>query len=215
MLLISCGKEKLTPLYQPLTINEVRNNKPLNFSYQINTSKVDEYGKIAEKIPLFGKLFQAIAIVLANTTINDTEGYELKLPTLDVDLSRMADIDFNLIEFINFNSLFISITNPKGKDSLTFISILELYAKLENPIEGLPTDAEGYSKLVHFDKDGDGFQCDGTCIKLNIAKIDWKTVLKTNKIIYLRPRLIITSVPKSTMKLTETIDFSIKFNFGF
>ena len=74
MVLFSCGRERLTPLYRPITINELKNDKPVNFSYQIDETQIDEYAKNAAKFPLFGKLFQAIARVVANTTISSQGG---------------------------------------------------------------------------------------------------------------------------------------------
>lgn len=215
MALSSCGREKLTPIYQPVTINQLKNDKPINFSYQIDETQIDEYAKNAGKFPLFGKLFQAIAVVLANTSISNKGGHELKLPGVDVDLSTLSGIDFDLIDFINFNSLIVSVRNAKSRDSLTFINKLEIYAKLDAPLEGLVVDAEGYTKLVYFDSSVDKLQCDGSCIKLNITNLDWKKLLQTNKLVHLQPKLVINSVPLSTMKLAGAVDFSVKFNLGF
>ncbi len=216
MTLFSCGqREKLTPVYLPMTVNELKNDKPIYFSYQIDDTQIDEYAKYAGKFPLFGKLFQAIAVVLANTSISSKGGHELELPPVDVDLSSLQAIDFDLIQYINLDTLIVSVRNAKSRDSLNFIEKLEIYAKLDSPVVGLPVDANGYSRLVYFDQIEDKFACDGRCIKLNIAPVDWKELLKTNKLVHLQPKLIINSVPVSTMKLAGSVDFSVKFNLGF
>jgi hypothetical protein len=215
MALSSCGREKLTPIYQAVTINQLKNDQPINFSYQIDDTQIDEYAKNAGKFPLFGKLFQAIAVVLANTSISNSGGHDLELAPVDVDLSTLSAIDFDLIQFINFDSLMVSVRNAKSRDSLAFINTLEIHVKLDNPIEGLPVDANGYSKIVYYDSSKNSLECDGRCIKLNIAPVDWKKLLQTNKLVHLQPKLVINSVPLSSMKLAGSIDFSVKFNLGF
>ncbi|MGZ3787179.1 MAG: hypothetical protein ACXVLQ_01580 [Bacteriovorax sp.] len=215
MVVFSCGREKLTPLYQPMTVNELKNDRPVNFSYEVDENQIDEYARNAGKFPLFGKLFQAIARVLANATISNQGGHELELSEVDVDLSSLSSIDFDLIQYINFDSLTLSVRDAKNKDSLDFIQKIEIYGKLDNSIEGLPVDTQGYARLVYFDRAEDQLECNGRCIKLNIAPVDWRQLLKTNKMVHLQPKLIINSVPLSTMKLAGSIDFSVKFNLGF
>jgi hypothetical protein len=213
--LLSCGREKLTPLYQPVTINELKNDKPIRFSYQIDDTQIDEYAKNAGKFPLFGKLFQAIARALANTTISSSGGHELELDAVNVDLSDLSSLDFNLIDFINFDSLIVSVKNAKNHDTLAFVDKLEILMKLDVPVPGIPVDANGYIRAVFYDKASNTLGCDGRCLKLNISNIDWKTLLQYNKLVNLQPKLVINSVPLSTMKLAGSIDFSVKFNLGF
>lgn len=215
MALSSCGRERLTPIYQAVTINQLKNDKPISFSYQIDDTQIDEYAKNAGKFPLFGKLFQAIAVVLANTSISNSGGHDLQLAEVDVDLSTLSAIDFDLIQYVSLDSLIVSVRNAKSRDSLTFIDKLEIHVKLDSPVEGVPVDANGYSKIVFYDRSKNSLECDGRCIKLNIAPVDWKKILQTNKLVHLQPKLVINSVPLSTMKLAGSIDFSVKFNLGF
>lgn len=212
----SCKMEKLTPVYQPVTVNQLQNDQPIRFSYQVVDTQIDEYAKNAGKFPLFGKLFQAIAVVLANTSISSSGGQELKLEAVDVDLSTLSSkINFDLIQFIDFNSLIVSVRDVKSRDSLAFVDKLEVLMKLDSPVEGLPTDANGYSRIVYYDRSKDSLECSNHCIRLNIARVDWKKLLERNKLVRLQPKLVINSVPTSTMKLAGSIDFSIKFNLGF
>lgn len=215
MALSSCGRETLTPIYQPMTVNELKNDKPVNFSYQIDDTQIDEYAKNAGKFPIFGKLFQGIARVLANATISNQGGHELQLPEADVDLSSLSDIDFDLISYITLDSLMVTIRNAKSRDSLTFIEKLEIYGKFDSPVPGLPVDGQGFTRLVYFDRSKDQLGCDGLCLKLNINQINWKELLKANKLVHLQPKLVINSVPASTMKLAGSVNFSVKFNLGF
>lgn len=217
MSLSSCGRQKLTPIYRPVTVNQLRNDRPVNFSYQIDDTQIDEYAKNSGKFPVFGKLFQAIAIVLANTKIT-TEGgkHELDLSAVDVDLSQaLKSLDFSIVDYIKLDGLTLSVRDAKSLDSLDFIQKIEVYGRLDSPIEGLPVDSRGFSRLVYFDRAKDQVGCDGRCIKLNIESVNWKELLKANKLVHLQPKLTINSVPLSTMKLAGSIDFSVKFNLGF
>ncbi|RPJ78794.1 MAG: hypothetical protein EHM20_03045 [Alphaproteobacteria bacterium] len=213
--LSSCGREKLTPMYDPITVNELNNEKPINFSYKVDETQIDEYGKNAAKFPIFGRLFKAVAIVLANSKISQEGGLDLELSATDVDLSSMAAIDYDFIQYINFDGLVLLVEEAKSTDSLKFIDRLELYARLDSPVPGLPVDDQGYSKILYYDRSVDSLGCNGHCLKLNIANVNWKQLLMTNKIVHLQPKLVINSVPRSTMKLAGSVEFSVKFNVGF
>jgi hypothetical protein len=210
----SCGREKLTPLYQAVTVNQLNNDQAVNFSYELEDTQIDEYAKDTKKFPLFGRLFQGIAVVLANASIS-SKGHELELPPVDVDLSSLTQVDFDMIQYINLDSLMVSVRNAKSRDSLEFVEKLEILIKLDSPVEGLPTDENGYAKILYFDSSKNSLRCDGRCIKFNIADVDWKKLLQKNKFVHIQPKLVINSVPKSTMKLAGSINFSVKFNLGF
>lgn len=213
--LFSCGKENLTPHFKPITINELKSHKAMSFSYQINDTQIDEYAKDTGKFPLFGKLFKAIAVVLANSTISSRGGQELELADVDVDLNTLSSVDFELIQLINLDSINLSVKKARERDSLAFIDKLEIYAKFDVPVPGLEVDAEGFSKIVYYDRAKDFLTNGDQLVKFNISKVDWKQILETNKFVQLRPKMVINSVPLSSMKLSGSIDFSVKFDVGF
>ncbi len=215
VILSACGKEKLTPLVTPMTVNELRNDQPVRFSYKIDETQIDEYAKNTGKFPIFGKLFQSIAFVLANSSITSRGGHSLDLPAVDVDLTSLEEIDFDYIEWIRLDSLSIMIENAKKKDSLNFISKVEIYADLAERLPGVPVDEDGLSRLVYFDSTQHKLECENRCINLKLEKIDWKQLLKKNKKVKLQPKIIINSVPKSSMALAGSVGFSVKFNLGF
>jgi len=213
--MISCGKEKLTPLYMPKTVNQLKNNQPLYFSYKIDDTQIDEYAKNAGKFPIFGKLFKAIAVVLANTTINNEGGHELNLEPIDVDLSSLSEIDMKYIDWIKLNFIKVEIRNSKSKDHLRFIDKIEIYAKLANPPVGVQMEADGYVRLLFFDRKIHSLGCEEKCLEFEQEKINWKKIIAENKIISIKPKIVINSVPLSTMKLAGSVDFSVKFDVGF
>ena len=213
--LASCGREHLTPIYQPVTVNQLRNDEPVKFSYQIDDAQIDEYAKKTGKFPVFGKLFQAIAVVLANTSISNNGGHNVDLPATDVDLSSLSVIDYSVIQSVNLDNLLVTIKGATDRDSLDFINKLEIYVKLDSPVEDLSIDGDGFSKIISFDRSIDTVSCDGHCLKLHVVDVNWKRLLQSNKLVHIQPKLVINSVPKRSMKLAGSIDFSIKFNLGF
>lgn len=216
ILLSSCGKEVLTPLVNPVTISELTDNRPVSFSYTVDSAEVDAFAKNAAKFPVFGKIFQGIVFVLANTTISTKGGHSLDIEPMPLDLDTLTEIDFQMINWINLDTLTLQIDNAKKKDSLEFIERIEIYADLRvSNTKELSLSDEGYVKLVSFDKKYNKLDCNGRCLKLNIEKIDWKDILQNNKSVTLIPKITINSVPKSTMSLAGSVGFSIKFNLGF
>jgi hypothetical protein len=211
----SCGKEKLTPLVSPSTVNQLRNDEPINFSYTIDPTQIEEYAKGTSKFPIFGKLFQAIAFVLANSSISSKGGMELDLAAIEIDLNSFGNIDFDYIDWIRLNSLTAQISKVKRKDSLEFIEKLEIYALLEHDIPGVNPDVNGMTRLVYYDKKIHDLECEKTCLNLRIEKINWKELIKNNPKIKLQPKIYINSVPKSSMALAGSVSFSIKLKLKF
>ncbi len=215
LLVSSCGKERLTPFVQTKTVNQLKNDQPLYFSYKIDDTQIDEYAKNAGKFPIFGKLFQAIAVVLANSTINNEGGHELELPAIDVDLSTISELDYKYINWIKLNNLTVEIRNSNSKDHLRFIDKIEVYAKLKTPVSGIGVDEAGFTRLLYFDRKIQNLGCDDKCLNFEQEKLNWKDIMAQNKVITIRPKIIINSVPLNTMKLAGSIDFSVKLNLGF
>jgi len=215
--LTSClaPQEKLTLTHQVKTVNEMRKDAPILFSYQIDDTQIDEYAKNAGKFPIFGKLFKAVAVVLANSTINNSEGHELELDPLEVDFSSSSKVDFEFIEWIKLNSLLIQIRDSKVKDNLKFVDKIEIWAKLDEPTLGVPVDEMGYTRLLYFDRKIQSLGCSDKCLYLEQESIDWKKLLEENKKLMIKPKIVINSVPLSTMKLAGSVDFSVKFNLKF
>lgn len=215
LLFASCGKEKLTPLVNSMTVNELRDDQPINFSYRIDATEIEEYAKNTGKFPIFGKLFQAMAFLLANTSISSKGGHDLVVEPMEFDLNSMGTIDFSYIDWIRLDSLLVHVDQAKRKDSLKFIEKIEIFALLDHPIPGIALDKNGMTRLVYYNKKSDDLDCDGTCLNLRLEKLDWKELIQNNPKIKLQPRIVINSVPKSTMALAGSVSFSIKFNLGF
>lgn len=215
--LTSCGQDRLTPAYKPMTINQLTNSKPIKFTYQIDDTRIDEYDTSASKFPVFGKLFKAIAKAVANAKIGKDGGMQIDLPLVTVDLSQLLRADFSTISSINLEQLDVFVRDPKSIDSLKFLDKIEIWAKLSVPIDDLEVDEKGYTRMLYYDRTekGMGPGCNEKCLVLKSVKIDWKQFLLDNPTLEIKPLIFINSVPNSTMKLAGSIDYSIKFNVGF
>lgn len=211
----SCGKEKLTPLVSPKTVNQLTNDEPIHFTYNVEPTKIEEFAKTTSKFPIFGKLFQAIAFVLANSSITSKGGVELEMDPIELDLNSVGTINFMFIDWIRLNSLTARIDDSKKKDSLKFIEKIEIFALLDHNLPGVNLDEGGMTRLVYYDKKIHDLGCNGQCLNLRIEKIDWKELIRNNPKVKLQPKILINSVPKSTMALAGSVSFSIKFNPGF
>jgi hypothetical protein len=212
--LYSCGKERLTTKYQPVTINELTSNKPAKFTFQIDDTKIEEYGKTPGKFPIFGRLFKSIAKAMANASLRNKH-VELDLPTTTVDLRSLLNVDLRTIDLITLDQLDVTIRDAKSKDNLLFLDKIEILAKLKVPLNGLPVDENGYTRIMYYDSAEKGLGCSDKCLVLNVEQVDWKKFLKENSTVEIKPVITVNSVPDSTMKLAGSIEFSVKYNVGF
>lgn len=213
--LLSCGREILIPQYQPVTVNQLINNQAVKFSYHLDDTPIEEYGKGAGKFPIFGKLFKAIAQSVANSKIGQSGGYEMDPPSVLVDTGSLLKVDFNNIDQISLDRLDVIIRDSKSKDSLKFIDKVEIFALLKRVHNGLPVNEEGYTRILYFDRTVNNLGCDDKCLVLVAEDVNWKKLLQENPTTVIKSKIIVNSVPESTMKLAGSVEFSVKFNVGF
>jgi hypothetical protein len=76
-------------------------------------------------------------------------------------------------------------------------------------------EADGYVRLLFFDRKIHSLGCEEKCLEFEQEKLNWKKIIAENKIISIKPKIVINSVPLSTMKLAGSVDFSVKFDIGF
>lgn len=215
LFLVSCGKETLKPAVLSKTVNQVRNDVPVQFSYEIDKAQIDEYAKGIKKFPVFGKFFQAIAVVIANTTISNNGGHDLEIDPIEVELSSLNQVDFEYIDWVRMDSLMAHIDNSRKKDNLEFIETIEIFAKFPHPTPELEIDSNGNTRVVFFDKKIHSLGCENKCLKFEVIKANWKELFKNNKKLVLTPKIVINSVPERSMSLAGSVSFSVKFNLGF
>lgn len=217
LIISSCGKEVLTPIVSPMTINEIIDNQPIRFSYKLDQTEIEEFAKDLKIFPIVGRIFQTMIYVLVNSTIQTKKGHELKMEPfeLDLNLDILQDIDMDKVEYIKFDSIEALVDRAKKNDSLEFIDKIELYAIVDNDFQGIQRGSDGLVKLVSYNRKIHPLGCDNKCLSLRIEDINWKDLIQTNSRIRIVPVLLINSVPKSTMKLAGSVSFSIKLNLGF
>jgi hypothetical protein len=151
---------------------------------------------------------------MANATIGK-DGIDINLPSVTIDLSTLLKADFSTIDYITLDQLDVNIRDPRSKDTLKFLDSIEIWAKLHRPIDGLPVDQDGYTRMLYFNRGEHTLGCGDKCLILKSEKVNWKKFLLDNPSLELKPIITINSVPDSTMKLAGSIEYSIKFNVGF
>lgn len=213
----SCGvKEELVPAMESKTVNQLVEEKPMNFNFKIEAGQVDEFGRGFGKLFILGPLLKKFARFFANLSIQGSDGKEIELDTEIIDLSQLKDTETKYLEFIHLDKVELRIKDPSKKDTLKFFKKVEIY--LENAeAYDLPTDDQGRFLLVSYDQELNGLKCNGTCLELSLAQLNWKTILFTKKTnqIQLKPKFVINSVPTQSFQLAGEVEFSIKFNPGF
>lgn len=217
LFLASCGvKEELVPAMESKTVNQLVEEKPMNFNFKIEAGQVDEFGRGFGKLFILGPLLKKFARFFANLSIQGSDGKEIELDTEIIDLSQLKDTETKYLEFIHLDKVELRIKDPSKKDTLKFFKKVEIY--LENAeAYDLPTDDQGRFLLVSYDQELNGLKCNGTCLELSLAQLNWKTILFTKKTnqIQLKPKFVINSVPTQSFQLAGEVEFSIKFNPGF
>lgn len=215
--LASCGvREELTPSIESKTVNQLVDDKPMSFNFKIEAGQVDEFGRGFGKLFILGPLLKKFARFFANLTIQGSEGKELELDSELIDLSPLKDTDTKYVEAIYLNKVQLRIKDPSKKDTLKFFKKIEIY--LENAeAYDLPVDDQGRFLLVSYDQDLNGLKCNGTCLELSVAQLNWKSILFTKKTnqMQLKPKFVVNSVPTQSFQLAGEVNFSIKFNPGF
>lgn len=217
LFLTSCGvREELTPAVESKTVNQLVEDKPMSFNFKIEAGQVDEFGKGLGKLFILGPLLKKFARFFANLSIQGSDGKEIELDTEMIDLSLLKDTETKYVDFIYLDKIELRIKDPSKKDTLKFFKKIEIY--LENAENyDLPTDEKGRFLLVSYDQELNGMKCNGTCIELSVAQLNWKSILfnkNTNQMI-LKPKFVVNSVPTQTFQLAGEVNFSIKFNPGF
>lgn len=213
--LLSCQKEELTPLVDPVTINELIDNRPIQFSFNATQTDIEEFAGDFSKFPILGKLFQGIALVLVDTALMTTKGYSIQMDPIEIDLTMIEGTDLTSLEWAKIDAIRVYIDQAKKKDNLKFLKQFTIYANIPNDFDGIKRNDKGLVKLVSFDAGRNALECDGQCLYMKIEDINWKSLAQNNPRLDIRPSILINSVPKSTMKLAVDVDFSVKVELGF
>ncbi len=213
----SCGvREELVPTSGSKMVNELVNDQPMKFAFKIEAGEVDEFAKGFGKLFLVGPLLKKVARFFANMTIQGSEGKAIELDAELIDISQLKDTETKYIDFIHLDKIELQIKDPTKKDSLKFIKNLEVYLENADAFD-LPSDDQGRFLLISYDQELNGLKCNGTCMELSLAQINWKSLLfsKNSNQMQLKPKFVINSVPTQSFQLAGEVIFSIKFNPGF
>ncbi len=180
---------------------EANNNDPslfyLNIKYNITDLNLNENADIENSYEILSNsLLRALArLFLAMTGPRDIDldDFEVNMPDLNLDMSIVKSIKVKRVYFA-YNKAFDRSTGNKA--SFSFINSLSL------------SKSEALKETFTYSKSQNN--CQFKCIEFKIIDNDFTKLAATNKNLFLRPRLSITTIPKITdMRLDGQIDLQI------
>lgn len=135
-LISSCSKESITPAYNPKTLQEQQTsqfgNEAIQISLSIEDLEVDEFGGEIGDVPVVGSVFQRLAGMFADISIDDENGTEVVIEPTYFELAELAEIDFNYIKGVGLDKVHLRVGNDDiDGASLSFIKRIEVYINVD------------------------------------------------------------------------------------
>lgn len=209
-LLISCQKESITPIANSQTIAQQRKKEPIRLSYPITNMGVDRIGGTIRKVPLIGGILRKFTEVFADITIK-AKGTKVEIEPTRFSFPELDEVDFDIIENINLEKVILKINDEdQRKKNINFIKKMKIVLDVYDEIEG-----DISIRILDYNREEMEDDCQGKCIKMNIARSNWKEILSKYRDYTLNVELLIDSVPKSQMSIDGVIDFSVGIDLGF
>ncbi|MCP4915247.1 MAG: hypothetical protein GY909_19155 [Oligoflexia bacterium] len=242
--MVGCAqKDEIDPAFGVVPLNKQFEGKVINVSIPIvDGVSVDEFGTDFEDIPEVGGIFQELAGMFADITIDEENGTDVPIDPYVFYFPELDQVeDFSIIRelFIKQVSLKIAEAQDLEEASLAFIKKLEVYLSFNDPSEfdysqtgnqkvrklnketGEMEEQDVYVApgvlLLSYDseKDQDRLGCIERCLELKPHKVDWVSILKKHRTFVIHTRLVVNSVPRSGMKIGGKVDVGLGINIGF
>jgi hypothetical protein len=130
-ILSSCAEESIDPLWQPETLNEQRAGKPYVVTYPIQNLEVSRFAGDIGDIPVVGGVFQRLAEVLADITIEEEEGTAVNIDPQVFNVPELDEVDFDYIKNIKLEAVHLTIMEKvkESNASLNFIKKIQVFIK--------------------------------------------------------------------------------------
>jgi hypothetical protein len=149
-----CSKESITPAYSPKTLQQQQTSQFGNESIQISLSmedlEVDEFGGDIGDVPVVGSVFQRLAGMFADISIDDENGTEVVIDPTYFELAELEQIDFNYIKGVGLDKVHLRVANDDMDGaSLSFIKRIEVYINVDpvipdrDDVEDIEEDGSG------------------------------------------------------------------------
>jgi hypothetical protein len=135
-LIIGCSKESITPAFSPKTLQQQQTSQfgheAIQISLSIEDLEVDEFGGEIGDVPVVGSVFQRLAGMFADISIDDENGTEVVIEPTYFELAELEQIDFNYIKGVGLDKVHLRVGNDDiDGASLSFVKRIEVYINVD------------------------------------------------------------------------------------
>ncbi len=133
---MGCSKESITPAFSPKTLGQQQTSQfgheAIQISLSIEDLEVDEFGGEIGNVPVVGSVFQRLAGMFADISIDDENGTEVVIEPTYFELAELEQIDFNYIKGVGLDKVHLRVGNDDiDGASLSFIKRIEVYINVD------------------------------------------------------------------------------------
>lgn len=141
LLLGGCSEESITPSYKPETFQEAHNNGEFELSLSVEDVEVDEFGGEIGDVPVVGSVFQRLAGMFADISIDDENGTEVVIEPTYFEFPELNQVDFDYIRGVDLKKVHLRVANDDiDGASLSFIKRIEVYLNVDPEIPETEND---------------------------------------------------------------------------
>lgn len=226
LLFNSCSEESITPAFNPQTLEEESISRggdgAIKISLDIADLEVDEFGSEIGDVPVVGSVFQRLAGMFADISIDDENGTEVIIEPTYFEFPELEQVNFEYIKGVSLDNVHLKAANGDTDGvGLSFIKRIEVYLNInpEKPEDDTENEAGNRDKesilLLVYDKDRDTLGCLSKCLDMRVQRVDWREILKSASSFSIETKLVVDSVPKARIELGGEVKFSITVDLGF
>lgn len=236
LFLSACVQESITPAF------DTPKDPERSFYVSVPISEItviDEFGQDIGDIPVVGGVFQELARMFANISIDNDNGSKVYLEPQHFRFTELDRVDFSIVTKLDLEKVMLvaqkkeedfseNKEEAKTKDpSLKFIKRLEVYVSHDYALfeelkkkyknKEMPLPMAKSTLVLSYDKkeNPSALACNGKCVHLKVNDVNWKEMLKKERDFIVQTVLIVDQVPDSNMKLGGTVNFSLGVDLGF
>lgn len=157
-LIVGCSKESITPAFSPKTLQQQQTSQFGHEAIQIKLSiedlEVDEFGGDIGDVPVVGSVFQRLAGMFADISIDDENGTEVVIEPTYFELAELEQIDFNYIKGVGLDKVHLRVGNDDVDGaSLSFIKRIEVYINVDPVIPDREETEDGSGTIRPSDEE--------------------------------------------------------------
>lgn len=157
LLFNSCSEESITPSYTPKTFQEEsqRGDGAIQLSLNMEDLEVDEFGDEIGDVPVVGSVFQRLAGMFADISIDDENGTEVVIEPTYFEFPELGDVDFNYIKGVVLDKVHLRVANDDiDGASLSFIKRIEVYINVDPEVP----DTEEEEEIISSTEESEEFE---------------------------------------------------------